>query len=143
MMQDFVKTYANTAATTEDFKSMVEKHMTGGMRAVNGVNMDWFFDEYVYGTQLPNYHFDYTRFEPNPAGDMVFSFKLTQSGVDDKFRMLVPIYLEMNEGKSMFLGRAVISGNGSLQQKITLTGLKTAPRRALINYYDDILGVEN
>jgi hypothetical protein len=30
-MQDFVKTYAGRAATTEDFKAMVEKHMTPEM----------------------------------------------------------------------------------------------------------------
>ena len=112
MMQDFVKTYAYSAATTEDFKAIVEKHMTTDMKAMNGVNMDWFFDEYVYGTQLPNYHFDYAHFDPGTNGDIVFSFKLTQSGVDDKFHMLVPIYVELADGHAIFLGRATMGGNG-------------------------------
>ncbi len=34
---------------------MVEKHMTPEMAAFGGGTMDWFFDEYVYGTALPSY----------------------------------------------------------------------------------------
>ena len=49
MMQDFVKTYSGKAATTEDFKATVEKHMTPDMKAIGDGKMDWFFDEYVYG----------------------------------------------------------------------------------------------
>ena len=49
-MQDFVKLTANKAATTEDFKAMVEKHMTRDMDLEGNHKMDWFFNEYVYGT---------------------------------------------------------------------------------------------
>lgn len=57
----------------------------------------------------------------------------------DSFRMLVPIYLELADGNIFFLGRGRIIGNSVLEQKIPLKGLKEKPRRALINYYDDIL----
>src|SRR5208283_2458840 len=52
MMQDFVKTYSGKAATTEDFKAMVEKHITPEMDLEGDQKMDWFFNEYVYGTAL-------------------------------------------------------------------------------------------
>ena len=52
-MQDFVQTYANRAATTEDFKAMVEKHMTQEMDLEGNLKMDWFFNQYVYGTASP------------------------------------------------------------------------------------------
>jgi hypothetical protein len=35
-MQDFVRTYAGRAATTEDVKAVVEKHMTPEMAAFGG-----------------------------------------------------------------------------------------------------------
>jgi hypothetical protein len=35
-MQDFVRTYAGRAATTEDFKAVVEKHMMPEMAAFGG-----------------------------------------------------------------------------------------------------------
>jgi len=47
LMQDFVKTYSGKAATTEDFKAMVERHMTAEMDLEGNRRMDWFFNEYV------------------------------------------------------------------------------------------------
>jgi peptidase M1-like protein len=137
-MRDFVQTYANRAATTEDFKAMVEKHMTPEMDIDGNHRMDWFFNEYVYGTALPSYKFDYS-FDTGADGDVVFNFKLAQSGVNDRFAMLVPIYLELANGNVAFLGRARVAGNTSIDQKVPLKGLKERPKRALVNYYDDVL----
>ena len=142
MMQDFVKTYSGKAATTEDFKAMVEKHMTREMNLQGDQKMDWFFNEYVYGTQLPTYKAD-SSFDIGADGDVVMNLKLSQSNVDEHFRMPVPIYLEMADGNIIFLARAVLTGNKTLEQKIPLRGLKTRPKRALVNYYDDVLASPN
>jgi hypothetical protein len=53
MMHDFTKTYANRIASTEDFKAILEKHMTPDMDVDHNHKMDWFFDEFVYGTEFP------------------------------------------------------------------------------------------
>jgi len=141
MMQDFVNTYRGKAATTEDFKAIVEKHMTQEMDLEGNHKMDWFFNEYVYGTQLPSYQMNAT-FDTGADGDVVMSVKLAQSNVNDSFRMLVPIYLELPNGM-FFLGRAHLTGNSTFEQKIPLKGLKDKPKRALINYYDDVLASPN
>ena len=141
-MQDFVKTYTDKSATTEDFKAMIEKHMTPEMDLASNHKMDWFFDEYVYGMSLPTYKLDYS-FDKNGDGDVVFVFKVTQSNVDDHFRMLVPIYLELADGKTISLGRARITGNNSVDQKVALKGLKETPHAAMLNYYDDVLASKN
>jgi len=141
-MQDFVKTYANRAATTEDFKAMVEKHMTPGMDLEGNHRMDWFFNEYVYGTALPSYKLDYS-FESGADGDVIFSFKLTQSSVDDHFRMTIPIYVELNNGNIVRLGSIRATGNTTVDQKVPIKGLKEKPKRAMINYYDDVLASPN
>ena len=137
-MRDFVTTYAGKAATTEDFKAMVEKHMTQEMDLTRDHRMDWFFNEYVYGTALPSYQMNAT-FDKNADGDVVFGFKLTQSGVDENFRMLIPIYLELADGRTVPLGRASLVGNSSIEQKVPLKGTKTPPKRALVNYNYDVL----
>ena len=137
-MHDFVTTYTGKVATTEDFKAMVEKHMSAEMDLQGNHKMDWFFREYVYGTALPSYSFD-SSFEKAPSGDMMLKFKLTQSGVDKNFGMLVPIYLEMPNGTIVRVGSPRMIGNSSEEQSITFTGLKVAPKRAMINYYDDVL----
>jgi aminopeptidase N len=141
-MQDFVKTYSGRAATTEDFKAMIEKHMSPEMDLESNHRMDWFFNEYVYGTQLPSYGVS-SAFDVGADGDVVMSLKLTQSGVDDHFRMLVPIYLELADGNIVFLGRARIAGNSSMDEKVPIKGLKTKPRRVIANYYDDVLASPN
>ncbi len=142
MMQDFVKTFSGKSATTEDFKAMVEKHMTREMDAEGNQKMDWFFNEYVYGTQLPTYKMD-SSFSTDADGDVVLELKVTQSNVDDHFRMIVPVYLEMPDGGMLFLGRFRLIGNTSLNPKIPLKGLKVKPRRAVLNYYDDVLASPN
>ena len=141
-MQDFVKTYAGKAATTEDFKAMMEKHMTPEMDMEGNHKLDWFFNEYVYGTQLPSYKLD-SSFDTGADGDVVLNLKVTQSNVDEKFRMLVPVYVELADGNMFFLGRARMAGNNSIAQKIPLKGLKTKPRRAVLSYYDDVLASPN
>jgi hypothetical protein len=137
-MRDFVKTYSGKAATTEDFKEIMEKHMTPEMDLDGNHRLDWFFDEYVYGTALPTYKLTYT-FEKNAEGNIVFGFKVTQSGVDEKFKMIVPIYLELADGRTVNIGRARLIGNSSVEQKIPMNGLKDPPKRAVVNYNDDVL----
>lgn len=138
MMHDFTKSFSGMAATTEDFKATVERHMTVDMQRIGDGRMDWFFNEYVYGTDLPSYSLE-SSFDKNADGDVVFSFKVTQSGVKDRFRMLVPVYLELADGKPYFLGRVTLIGNTATSGKIPLKGLKDVPHRAMLNYYDDVL----
>ena len=53
-MHDFLATYTGKAATTEDFKRIVEKHVTPDMDLTGNHKMDWFFREWVYGTAIPD-----------------------------------------------------------------------------------------
>lgn len=138
MMQEFVKTYMNRPATTEDFKVIVEKHMIPSMDIAGDGKMDWFFNEYVYGTALPNYKFEYS-FSNAPEGTVMMSFKIAQSNVDDSFRMPVPIYLELANRRLFRIGMVPMAGNRTFEKQIALRGLKEKPRRAMLNYFDDIL----
>ena len=141
MMHDFTSTYGGRTATTEDFKAMVEKHMTPEMNLSGNGKMDWFFNEYVYGTALPSYAFN-GSFTKDSAGAIVFSYKLTQSGVDPSFRMLIPVYIELANGRVIQLGHAGIAGNHTMDGHVQLNGLTDTPKRAMINYRDDVLAAE-
>jgi hypothetical protein len=115
--------------------------MTPEMDLDGNHRLDWFFNEYVYCTALPNYKLDYS-FEDAPDG-VLFKLKLAQGGVGPNFKMLVPIYLETNDGRLLSLGRARMLGSTSLEQTVPLKGLKEKPRRAIVNYYDDVLAGGN
>jgi hypothetical protein len=144
MMHEFTKTYANRQASTEDFKAILEKYMTPGMDMAGNHKMDWFFNEYVYGTEYPTYKFEHSFGADSTTGDAVLNFKITQSNVSPNFAMPVPVYLELSNGRVVRLGTAPLIGNNSFEQQVPLKGLKEKPKRAMLAYYDDILGnIEN
>jgi Peptidase family M1 domain len=138
MMHDFTSTYGGRTANTEDFKAMVEKHMTADMNAAGNGKMDWFFNEYVYGTALPSYELN-AGFTKAPDGNTLFSFHLTESGVDPSFRMVLPVYIELADGHVIQLGHAHVTGDRTIAGEIKLDGVKNLPKRALIDYHDDVL----
>ena len=53
--------------------------------------------------------------------------------------MLVPLYLEMADGRTIQFGHAALVGNTTVQQKVPLKGMKDTPKRAMLNYYYDVL----
>ncbi|HEV2135480.1 MAG TPA: M1 family aminopeptidase [Terracidiphilus sp.] len=141
MMHDFVSTYTLKVATTEDFKAMVEKHITPAMDLDRNHKMDWFFNEYVYGTDLPVYHFE-SQVTPNANGTSLH-FKLTQSGVDKGFRNLVPVYFQLDDGKIFRLGSIVITGSSTLEQTVQLPKFPAPIKEATINHNYDVLCTYN
>jgi hypothetical protein len=140
-MHDFLATYRLQAATTEDFKAMVEKHMSTQMNLDGNHRMDWFFNQYVYGTDLPNYHFESQATQNGDATSL--HFKLTQSGVPAGFKMLVPVYLELANGNVLHLGKVTITGDSTVDQTVQLPKLPAPLKRATINYFYDVLSTEN
>jgi hypothetical protein len=134
MMTDFVKTYFNKDVSTEDFKHMVEKHITPQMDIDKNGRMDWFFNEWVYGTEVPAYQFDYSI---TPAGDgkVMVNAKLTQSNVSKDFAMLVPVYADFGKGW-VRLGSALMNGASSTNLNLKLP---EAPKRLAIAAMHDVL----
>lgn len=139
MMKDFVKTHYNSNVSTADFQRIIEKHMTADMDLDGNGKMAWFFKQWVYGHQIPDYKLDY-RFEAGEGGKTVLKFKVTQSGVDDNFKMRVPIYLDF-DGRLTRLGTVAIVGNSSTQEYSVAMDQK--PKRVAICSYEDVLCTTN
>lgn len=137
MMKDFVQTHYNQPVSTEDFKRTVEKHMTKEMDIDKNGKMDWFFDEFVYGTEVPAYKFEYSV-----SKDGILNARITQSGVSDKFVMLVPIYVDMGKGWAK-LGSAQMAGNVTTEIKDIKLG--AVPKRMAVCALNDVLAttIEN
>jgi Peptidase family M1 domain len=136
MMKDFIRANYNKDVSTEDFKRAVERHMTPEMSAMGDGKMDWFFDEWVYGTEMPSYRLDYSI-----SGNAVTG-KVTQSGVSDSFRMLVPVYADYGKGW-VRLGVAPMRGNTTID--LGRIDLPSPPKRVAVAAYKDVLAlsVEN
>jgi hypothetical protein len=133
MMHDFVKTYLHQNASTEGFKRIVERHMTPAMNIDNNGRMDWFFNEWVYGSEIPSYKLEYS-ITPD-SGKFLLTGSLTQSGVSEGFKMLVPVYLDF-DGNIMRLGEATLAGNSTAPIKVRLP---QKPKRVILCANRDVL----
>ncbi len=139
-MHELIRAHKFQAITTEDFKAAVEKFMSPAMDLDGNHKMDWFFNEYVYGTALPSYHFEnnITR-----EGDLeTLHIKLTQSNVTPEFRMAVPLYLELANGNIIRMGSANVIGNSSIEKSVALPKMTSPVKRVMMNYYYDVLCTE-
>jgi len=136
MMHDYVATHLYKSASTASFQAVVEKHMTPNMDLAKNGKMDWFFDEWVYGTDVPRYKFEYTLV-PEADGKVRLKASLTQSEVSDAFLMSVPLYLELDAGRIARLGTVVMKGN-STKSNLELV-LPVKPKRVMINQNFDVL----
>jgi len=94
--------------STADFQHAVEQHMTPAMDLEGTHRMDWFFDQWVRGTDLPRYT---VKFEVKPRGSaFVVTGKLEQLGTEAAFIAPVPLYAVRVAGKPERLGVVVTTG---------------------------------
>jgi aminopeptidase N len=134
MMHEFVSTHLHQPASTESFIAIVNKYMNPKMNLGGNNRMDWFFREWIFGTEVPHYEFEY---ETAPQGDKyLLKAKLTQSQVGPNFAMPVPLYAEVDRGL-VRLGSVTMFGSSTNDHIQALLPVK--PKRVFINAQHDIL----
>lgn len=134
MMHDFVQTHENVPASTESFIAIVERHMPKQIDLQHNGRLDWFFGEWVYGSQLPKYDFRY-EFQQADGGKVKLHMTLTQSQVDDHFAMFVPVFADFGHGMQR-LGQIAIAGNTTRTIDYVLPA---QPKKVALNYFKDVL----
>ena len=139
MMHDFVTANTGKNASTEDFLAAVNRHMRPDLDLEGNGRADWFFREWVFGTEVPSYRLEYTT-APADQGKVMFTGRLTQSGVSSGFRMRVPIFLDF-DGNLIRMGSVPITGSQTSQEIKVL--LPKKPKRVLLNAHHDILAAES
>jgi aminopeptidase N len=114
MLQEFAEMYDGRAVSTWDFQHVAEKYAE--------FKLDWFFEQWVFGTGVPSYSADY---KIEGSGD-VFSIEgtITQTDVPDGFVMPVPVYAD-----GQYLGKVQV-GEADGQFKFRLS---KKPERFLID----------
>ncbi|PWB70384.1 hypothetical protein C3F09_09120 [candidate division GN15 bacterium] len=91
----------NTTFTNADIQKIAEKHY--------GKPLDWFFNEWIYGRNFPEYKVTYSITPKD--NQYVVNVNATVSRVGGSFQMPVITRVELEDGTSSF-GRQVISGTG-------------------------------
>lgn len=89
MLRDLLSSFAGRSINTEDYKALVEKHI--------GMDMSWFFDQWVYGIEIPTYEFSWESKQTDDE-DYLISCKVIQEDVSDDFKMIVPLAVYSGDG---------------------------------------------
>lgn len=117
MMQTFYTDHLGGTASTLDFQRAVEQALGGSMQ--------WFFDQWVYGSDVPTYVFSHTYDEVENG--VVARVRIRQEEVPDDFRMFVPILLDFGD-------------EGSATVRVHVTGAVTEAELPLLpRVPDDIV----
>jgi len=137
-MHQFVADYAGKAATTEDWKASLEKNMPKSLDINGDGKLDWFFNEWVYGTELPHYTVS-SEFSVDGDGVTSVHMKLAQSNVSKNFAMIVPLYLAMDNGNTVRIANITLHGDETIDHTLTLGKLPAKAKALVVNYNADVL----
>ena len=85
MLKDFYQSYRGKKANTKDFQAVVEKH--------TGMKMDWFFNQWIYNTEIPAYTFGY-KYEKNAGGKYLVTCKVKTENVPAEFKAAVMLKID-------------------------------------------------
>lgn len=137
MMRDFVTTWTGKNPATSDFQKIVEKHMAPPMNATGNGSMGYFFNQWVYGTEIPRLT---SNLSVSKAGGGKYRIQgtITQAEVSEEFRTIVPIYLDYGKDSIAKLGQMVLVGSSSTPIDVEIA-LPREPRRVVINAMQDVL----
>ncbi len=108
--------FSDKPITTEGFRAVAEKFVLPERNAEDGRSLEWFFDEWVYGTGIPEIHIK-ASVEASRRGTAARSAPVqvqvkvqgtgSLTGVDDSWVLPVPIYVQTARGE-VFAGTAVL-----------------------------------
>jgi len=125
-MRDFYQTYRGRRATTDDFRSVVERHA--------GIPMDWFFDQWVKGTGIPIYHVAWTS-QPADNGRYKVKLRVTQEHVPPGFQMFVLVSADLGENRFAHFRVNVRDGQTEYESPL----LPAEPRAVKFNDLNSVL----
>jgi aminopeptidase N len=137
LMKDFASTYAGKNPSTRDFQGVVERHMNPNMDLAGDHKMDWFFRQWVDGTEIPRYA---VQIDVRAAGkdEYAISGTVSQSDVSPGFRGFLPLYVVLGKGKLMRLAVVHLTGPESVPIDTKLR-LPAKPERVVANAMHDVL----
>jgi aminopeptidase N len=96
MLAEILKRYDGKPLTTEAFRALAAEFLPPKSQ---DPKLETFFEQWVYGTGIPNLKLTYTLKGKAPALRLVGT--LTQSDVDDDFSTLTPIEIQVARGRSI------------------------------------------
>ena len=96
--------------------------------------MTWFFDQWIYGTELPTYDFKY-QINQNDSGQWLVDCHVATVDVNEDFKMFVPLEIEFENKKKVYI-RLLID---TLDLDFNLPPLDLKPKKVILNPFESVL----
>lgn len=125
-MQDFYRTYEGGRASTADFRRVVEQH--------TGLDMGWFFDQWIYGTAIPTYKVA-TRTERMGDGQFRVRLQVQQEDVPETFLAYVPVTMDLGKDR---VARVRVKVTGA-RSDLELPPMPAEPKSIKFNDLEGVL----
>ncbi|MGD2135916.1 MAG: M1 family aminopeptidase [Gemmatimonadales bacterium] len=126
LLRDFYTTFLGRSATTADFRQIAERHA--------GMDLGWFFRQWVEGTALPTYRFA-TQIEENEAGQFIVRLRVAQEDVPPDFQMPVPVLFDLGEGREA-IAPLLVTGPVT---EVELPPFSVRPEAIVLNPHESVL----
>ncbi len=127
MMREFYDRYRGKNATTQDFIRLAEKYV--------GINLDWFFNQWVYHNYLPEYEFSYELVYNDSTKLIDAKCKIITKGVPDDFKMYIPLEIQFDKKTKAYLRLLV----DSKEYSFDIPGLSKRPKKIILNPFESVL----
>jgi aminopeptidase N len=126
MMRHWYLKYLGKFATTADFQAHVEQYV--------GMDMTWFFQQWVYGNDLPTYKFKYDLVR-QADGTFTANCKVTTKDVADDFKMYLPIEIVFDDDRRVY-ARILID---QPEMQFPIEGIVERPDKLRLNPFESVL----
>jgi hypothetical protein len=125
VLRDYVREYSGKAASTEDFRRILERNATG--------NWGWFFDAWIYGNDIPSYNWSW-NVTTGADGGMILTVEAERKNTADDFMTVIPIQVEFDGNKLGYVFLVSKEARSSISQKIPAKPKKVvfAPESSLL-----------
>ncbi len=108
ILREYVKEFSGKAASTEDFRRVVERVAPG--------NWGWFFDSWIYGNDLPAYTWKY---DVKQEGDgLMLTVETERRNADESFFTIIPVRVEFDGNRMGYMFLQSKGSKSSVTQKV-------------------------
>jgi aminopeptidase N len=129
MLAELVRRYDRKEVTTEQFRELAAQYLPPRSE---DPQLELFFDQWVYGTGLPSLTMSYAVQGKAPA--LKLRGTVTQSGVDEDFRVAVPVEIQVTRDRAVT--QWVRTGGGAATFTVAL---KQAPLKVTLDPHYAVL----
>ncbi len=125
-LSGFYQQYLDKKVSTEEFIQFAENSI--------GEDLSWFFDQWVFGTDIPKYAFSY-KIMPTEDGQFQAIVRVRQLEVPESFKM--PVIIGVDFGEENIIAKRIMVTSETTEFDLGIFSEK--PDKLIFNHLESVL----